>query len=203
MFDDMFPPRYTMFSRGTLGSEKFLSEKYGDGFVSGYRVILLADDLLERCLSWYERADLFSSPRFLSKLALLREEIKVMSNNSSRDKKSSARPAWKGFIDFRLDDDQLQELDEWSPSALEIFESVDAIFLAGYHMTLSYNPNTKLSTCTIIDDDKKRPSAGYGLSTADVNSGAALKAAVYKHSLVLRGDWSELLDKPSQGGRRG
>jgi hypothetical protein len=203
MFDDLFPPRYTMFCRSTLGAERWFRLKYGEGVSAEYSMILEADDLLDRALSWYESYDLFSNPRFLLKLSVLRKAFSLMAGNNSKDKKSAARPSWQGFIDFRLGDDQLTELDEWQPSSLEVFEAVDGILLSGYRLTVSYNPQTKLATCTIIDDDKKRPSGGYGLSTADVNSAAALKAAVYKHSLVLQGDWSSLLDKPSQGGRRG
>jgi len=203
MFDDLFPPSYTMFSRGTLGAERWFRAKYGEGVSAEYSMILTADDLLDRLLSWYESYDIFSNARFLSKLSLLRKAFSLMAGNASKDKKSSARPSWQGFIDFRLNDEQLAELDEWQPNSLEVFEAVDGILLAGYRLTVSYNPQTKLATCTIIDDDKKRPSGGFGLSTADVNSAAALKAAVYKHSLVLQGDWSSLLDKPSQGGRRG
>jgi len=203
MFDDLFPPRYTMFSRGTLGAERWFRLKYGEGVSAEYSMILEADDLLDRALSWYESYDLFSNPRFLLKLSVLRKAFSLMAGNNSKDKKPAARPSWQGFLDFRLDDDQLTELDEWQPSSLEVFEAIDGILLSGYRLTVSYNPQTKLATCTIIDDDKKRPSGGYGLSTADVNSAAALKAAVYKHSLVLQGDWSSLLDKPSQGGRRG
>lgn len=203
MFDDMFPPRYTLFSRGTVGAERWFRAKYGDGVPAEYSLILLADDLLDRALSWYEKSDLFSNAHFLSKLYLLRTGFSLMANNGSKDRKTSARPSWKGFLDMRLDDEQLAELDEWQPSSLEVFEAVDGILLSGYRLTVSYNPSTKLATCTIIDDDKKRPSGGFGLSTADMNSAAALKAAVYKHSLVLQGDWSSLLDKPSQGGRRG
>ena len=202
-FDDMFPPRYTMFSRGTLGSERWLQAKYGASVPQAAFVVLLADDLLERTLSWYEGHSLFDNARFLSKLSLFREEIKTMTGNKRADQKPVKRPSWQGFLDFRLNDEQLQELDEWQPSAMEVFESVDRIMLDGYRLTLSYNAQTKLSTCTIIDDNKARPSAGFALSTSDVNSGAALKAAVYKHLLVLQGKWDELLDKPSVGGRRG
>jgi len=203
MFDDTFPPRYTMFSRGTLGADRWFRAKYGDGVEAQYSMLLQADDLLDRALSWYESYDLFSNARFLSKLSLLRKDFSIMANNNGKDKKSVARPSWQGFLDFRLDDEQLSELDEWQPSSLEVFEAIDGILLSGYRLTVSYNSSMKLATCTIIDDDKKRASGGFGLSTADVNSAAALKAAVFKHALVLQGDWTSLLDKPSQGGRRG
>jgi len=203
LFDQSLPPKRYPFDVNALSSERFLVSKYGETapIIGGY--LLVADDLFKRLLSWYEPTNLFYAPRFLSKLYLFREYAKTMANNTKTDKKSSARAAWKGFLDFRLDDAQLSELDEWQPSALELMEHVDAIMFDGYRFTLSYNKQTKLATCTLIDDVKDRVSGGYGLSTADATAALALKAAVYKHALVLERSWASLVGTPSQGGRRG
>lgn len=203
LFDTHFPPKRYPFDVNALSSERFLLSKYGDGaqVIGGY--LLVADDLFKRLLSWYEATNLFASPRFLSKLYLFREFSKTMAGNKSNDKKSSVRASWKGFLDFRLSDDQLSELDGWQPSALELMESVDGIMFDGYRFTLSYNKQTKLATCTLIDDVKERVSGGYGLSTSDSTAALALKAAVYKHALVLERSWASLVGTPSQGGRRG
>lgn len=203
LFDTHFPPKRYPFDVNALSSERFLLSKYGDGaqVIGGY--LLVADDLFKRLLSWYEATNLFASPRFLSKLYLFREFSKTMAGNKSNDKKSSVRASWKGFLDFRLSDDQLSELDGWQPSALELMENVDGIMFDGYRFTLSYNKQTKLATCTLIDDVKERVSGGYGLSTSDSTAALALKAAVYKHALVLERSWASLVGTPSQGGRRG
>ncbi len=203
LFDQSFPPKHFPFDVNALSSERFLLSKYGEGaqVIGGY--LLVADDLFKRLLSWYEPTNLFYSPRFLSKLHLFREYAKTMANNKANDKKTAARASWKGFLDFRLDDAQLTELDEWQPSALELMENVDGIMFDGYRFTLSYNKQTKLATCTLIDDVKERVSGGYGLSTSDATAALALKAAVYKHALVLERSWASLVGTPSQGGRRG
>ncbi len=204
VFGDLFPaskPKPIL--TAMVSGEKWVSAKYGESVRVSGQYILLADDLLKRLYSWYGSDNLFASPRFLLLVSQFREISATMAGNKASDKKTTTKAKWVGFLDYRLSDEQLQELDEWSPNAIEVFEAVDGILLAGFRLTLSYNQNTKLATCTIIDDDAKRKSGGYGLSTADANCAAALKAAVYKHSLVLQGNWDELLDKPSQGGRRG
>jgi hypothetical protein len=203
LFDQSFPARRFAFDVSALSAERFLKARYGDAapLIGGY--ILTADDLLKRCLSWYEPTDLFSNPRFLSKLSIFREYTKARAGNTSRDKKTEKAAPWVGFLDCRLTDDQLVELDEWSPSAIEIFEYVDATMLDGYSLKLSYNKATKLASCTLIDTVKGRVSGGYGLSTSDTNAAAALKAAMYKQCLVLERSWASLIGTPSQGGRRG
>jgi hypothetical protein len=203
LFDQHFPKTRQAFSPSTLSSERFLREKYGENapLIGGY--LLVADDLLKRALSWYESDNLFASPRFLSKLYLFREFAKTMANNKASERNQDKDASWKAFLDCRLTDDQLVELDEWQPSALEIFEYVDATLLDGYKLSLSYNKQTQLASCTLIDRLKSRVSGGYGLSTSDTNAAAALKAAMFKHCLVLERSWASLVGTPSRGGRRG
>lgn len=202
-FTEQFPRKKPSFSLNTFTGAQWLATKYGEGVAWNGAYLLLSDDLLKRVSSWYEATNIFSNPPFSLKLSDFRRIASAMANNQRKDKKTAKRAAWKGFLDFRLDDDQLQELDEWQPNAAEIFDCVDGIMLAGFRLTLSYNSLTKLSNCTIIDDRSDQLSGGFALSTADTSCALALKAAVFKHSLVLQGDWSSLLDKPSQGGRRG
>jgi len=202
-FDQQFPPKRVLFSRSLKSASEWVEAKYGEGYWWDGDFVLAADDLLKRVLSWYENTNIFAHPSFSMKLTRFRTLAAIMANDKKNYPKPTKRPTWNGFLDFRLDDDQLAELDEWQPSAVEVFEHVDGVMLAGFRLTLSYNAQTKLANCTIIDDRLGLPSSGFALSTADLSCGAALKAAVYKHSLVLQGDWSSLLTKPSAGGRRG
>lgn len=113
------------------------------------------------------------------------------------------RATWQGFIDFRLTNDQLAELDDWQPTPVEIWESVDRLLGDKYRVTLSYSAKLKTATCSIMDDDPMRKSGGWALSSADGDGASALKAAIYKHFLVLNGSWETVLDIPASVGRRG
>lgn len=108
---------------------------------------------------------------------------------------------WKGFLDRRLDEAELEQLDAWQPDAAEVWGLVDDMIQAGYRFTLSYNSRTKLASVTIIDDDGKRKSGGFAISTADEDGALALKAAVFKHVTLLGGDWALLLQTPPRGKR--
>jgi len=113
------------------------------------------------------------------------------------------RAKWQGFLDYRLTEDELVELDEWKPKPAEIWESVDALMNGNYRVTLSYNPNTKTATATITDDEPTRKSGGWALASSDGDCALAVKAAVFKHFHVLQGSWENLLDLPNTAGRRG
>lgn len=202
-FDKEFSRKPRPFGLNAIDGAAWLSSAYGEGVGWQGEFLLLCDDLLKRCSSWYEDYDLFSNPAFSMKLTRFREICATLANSKTKAASKSVRPEWKGFLDFRLDDEQLGELDAWQINAGELFAAVDGILYAGFRLTVSYNSVTKLANCTIIDDRSSSPSAGFGLSTADTSSALALKAAVFKHSVVLHGDWAVLMDKPSVGGRRG
>lgn len=109
---------------------------------------------------------------------------------------------WIGFLEFRLTDAELEELDAWKPKPQDIWDAVDSACTAGFRFTLSYNNRTKLASCTIVDDDASRKTGGYALSSADENGALALKMATFKH-LKLATDWTSLLGHDAPKGKRG
>ena len=113
------------------------------------------------------------------------------------------RATWIGFLDFRLSEAQIDELNDWQPSVAEVWEKVDALLLGGYKITLSYNPKFHTSSVTLIDEDGSRKSGGYGLSSSHTDGALALKTALFKHFVVLEGTWETLLDAPLTPGRIG
>jgi len=110
------------------------------------------------------------------------------------ERNQSERAEWKGFLDLRLNDEQLAALDASKPKPSELFTAVDSIISAGYRFLLSYNNRTKLVSVTLVDDDPDRKTGGYALSSSDEDAAGALKMAVYKHMVLLESDWSRLLD---------
>ena len=202
-FDELFPRNSKLFGLSAIAANQWLEAKWSKNLGATWEMISLADSLLVLAASWRQDSNLFVSGRFQALFFELREKLAIMAGKKVQDNRSLTRPSWKGFLDYRLTDEELAELDEWTPSSAEIFGAVDEATTGLYRVTLSYSPRTKLATCTLIDDDKSRKTAGYGLSTSDRDCSLALKAAVFKHVYVLERDWTRLLDKPSEGGRRG
>jgi len=125
---------------------------------------------------------------------------------AGRNKKATnevrEKASWVGFLDYRLSDEELAELDAWKPKPQDIWDVVDEACAGEFRFTLSYNPRLKLSSATMIDDDASRKSGGYALSSADENGALALKMAVFKH-LKLGKDWTGLLGHDAPRGKRG
>lgn len=161
-----------------------------------------ADGLLSFVAFWYNPGDVFVNARFWNTFGNLRQEYAKMARRKLRETEEK-KAAWLGFLDKRLTEQELDELDEWQPSPAEIWESVDKLILDGYRVTLSYNPKFKTATATIIDEKAGRKAGGWSLASSDANGALALKAAVFKHFIVLEGSWDVLLDLPLTPGKRG
>jgi len=171
-------------------------------WIAGTYLFGYADDLIVRAASWTADSNLFLSYRFSILLYKFRAEYAEMAGRKPKETRV-ARAKWNGFLDYRLSEEELDGLDNWQPAAAEIWEGVDRLIEDGYRIALSYNAQFKVATCTIMDDDANRRAGGYGLSSSDVDGARALKAAIYKHFVVLEGKWDRLLDMPLTTGRRG
>lgn len=163
---------------------------------------LCADVLLIRAASYRQPEDLFTRPRFWSDLLefFVYNEGEMMARSKQQTKQGD-RPEWKGFLERRLTEQELGELDEWKPKPTDVFNAIDGMMADDFRLTLSYNKRTRLATCTIIDDSPSRKTRGWALSTADENAAAALKAAVFKHTLCLDNSWDGLLELPPRAQR--
>jgi len=199
---ELFPRTAEKFDNSLSALTRLEAEWLEHGWSASVYVFAYADDLSVRAASWRDDGNLFLSYRFSVLLYKFRAEYAAMAGRKPKESRA-VRAKWIGFLDYRLTEDELSGLDEWTPTTAEIWERVDALIEGGYRLALSYNGQFKVATCTIMDDDSARKGGGYGLSSSDADGAMALKAALYKHFEVLRGSWDSLLDAPLTTGRRG
>lgn len=160
-------------------------------------LMLSADLLLSRAVSHREKTDLFTISSFWRTLAVFRSErAMAIKKQIKPERQQNDRAPWLGFLDRRLTDDELARLDESKPKPTDLWTAIDDIIADGYRFILSYNKRTKLASVTLVDDDVERKTGGYALSSSDSDGAGALKMAVFKHMVLLEGDWSSLLDQP-------
>lgn len=208
-FDKLFPKHATKFGVNALEVDRWIAEAEEGNLIVTGQYILWAGDLLKRCSSWYEHRNIFLHPSFSILYAQFREAHATMTKRSFSRSAAIEKAKFVGFIEYRLNDDQLEALDAWQPTAMDIFADCDTLTRGGFKLALSYNPNTQLATCSLMDerlklsDGEKNPAGGYMLSTSDTSCSLALKSAMYKQFTALEMNWTPLLNTPSLGGRRG
>jgi len=201
-FTELFPRIAAKFGDTPAAVVRFDAELADHGWSLSSYAYAYADDLIVRAVSWRTDSNLFLSYTFSILLYKFRAEYAAMSGRKPKETRA-ARAKWVGFLDYRLSEEEIDGLDAWSPPVAEIWEGVDKLIEDGYRLALSYNAQFKVATCTIMDDDSNRKAGGYGLSSSDTDGAGALKAALYKHFIVLEGKWDRLLDAPLTTGRRG
>lgn len=203
MFDELFPATASRFDLSPMSAKEWLDDEAENRLIMSWSIWVLSCELLSRAASFRGEGNLWESARFFGRVSYLRGEFAMATSRKKRDPIPDVSKAeWKGFLDYRLSDDELQELDNWKPKPNELWAEIDEAIGAGYRFTLTYNAKTHLASCTIIDDSNMRPSGGYALSSADSDGASALKMAIFKH-LKLDRVWNSLLDKPQPLGRRG
>lgn len=166
------------------------------------------DDLAIRALglvsSFHGEGDVFSTRRLANLVGefFMRLEAFPMVKKAERTSNSNAAPEWRGFLEYRLSPDELEDLDSWTPDASEIMEALHAFIVEGYTFTLSWSARTGQACFSLRDNNPERKTAGYCMTTFDADCALALKAGVYKQKVVLRDDWQPLL-VPGKAVRRG
>jgi len=203
MFDELFPRSASRFSSFALSSGEWVDGMSERDLEFQWALALFADELLKRAASYREAKDLFVTSKFMSKFSLFRQERATMASRKKVDPiVQEDKAEWKGFLDYRLSDAELEELDSWKPRPTDVFAEVDAAITTGFRFTLTYNLKTKLASCTIICDDASKRYGGYALSSSDEDGAGALKMAIFKHVKLGR-VWDELVGKDVPRGRRG
>jgi len=170
-----------------------------------FRTLVYMARELEQCLrSHRQSTDVNTHRRFvLKQLAfdtLWRQFVMAKQQGKPTD---ANRSEWKGFVELRLSETQLTELDTWKCPPAATFELLSRLVFGGYRWTASYNPQRKLACVVITANSPDIKWNGYGMSSFDTDCYAAAKMAVYKHFYVLNEDWTLLLDQPDVSRGRG
>lgn len=107
------------------------------------------------------------------------------------------------FLNLRLTDTQLDELDATKVTAAQLLANLVAAVETGYKFSFSYNAEKKQANAMLTDSRKDTPTYNCALSAFSDDCADALKLLIYKHAVVLNGDWSPLLSQQPTKRTRG
>lgn len=181
--------------------------------LTGYEAVwvrAMKDKLRRLADEWVRLMSTYTSPdNFLEKakqgkihgeFLLTFRELYGMPKKTART--NYERAEWKGFLERRLTDDELEAFDNEVIDPAEIMVSIDKLAGDGYQFKLSYSGALKAYTATMIDQQADRKTAGYALSAADDTALKALAMVLYKFLVILDGDLAQLLntERPARRG---
>lgn len=107
------------------------------------------------------------------------------------------------FLNLRLDDEQMAEMDNTKVTPAQLVTSLAAVIEGGIAFSLNWNKERETANATFMDKREDSDCKGYALSAFGTDVPDALKILLYKHLNVLGGDWRELIAKPPTVNRRG
>jgi len=173
--------------------------------MAGYKLLAweadsTAEVLALKVSNYRQREDIFNGRAFVGRWGQfnsLWENFYMPTRSRNNKPTRSEQPfATKGFLERRLSDGEILELDAWKPKPIEIFDHMAGMTHEGLKITLTYKADTGSGICTLTDNRPTSPTEGYALSSFDTDCLQALKMAIYKHTAILAGDWTSLLTLP-------
>lgn len=100
---------------------------------------------------------------------------------------------WRGFKDVRLSDAQRDAYEHWDAQDGDVYLLLASAVASGFKFTMSYNGSNDTYTATLTGQDAAPAAAqGYSLSAFAPDFYNACRTLVFKHDLILEGDWSKI-----------
>ena len=115
-------------------------------------------------------------------------------------KKSEPVP-FKGFVNYTLTEDDKLNFGSWDVDDHDLWIILVTCIQAGYKFSCSYNAQNDTFVACLHCNDKGSPNAGFLLSSFAPEWYLAVKSLLYKHEVVLEGNWqTEEVQKQAKWG---
>lgn len=105
--------------------------------------------------------------------------------------KAKAQTAEGGFIECELDESERAACREWVKTTEEIFDWLQQLTDDNYVLKVSYEAKNDCYAAYVSGHwERNKPDAKWTLSGRGSTVGHACRQALFKHFVILGGDWS-------------
>lgn len=152
---------------------------------------------------WSVPYNFFDNRATIEQLARLSNIIEgeILKMARTPKKTEYSRPEWKGFLDYTLNEQELEAADAWKLTPAQMWEGINTLTAEGYRLTVSYSKQLTAYTATLQAGSEQGSASGWALSARDVKAEGALKLLLWKHFIGMDGDWKGLTDAPKRATR--
>lgn len=159
--------------------------------------------LSARLAKWSVPHNFFDNRNTIEQLARLSNIIEgeILKMARTPKKTEYSRPEWKGFLDYTLNEQELEAADAWKLTPAQMWEGINTLTAEGYRLTLSYSKQLAAYTATLQAGVEQGSASGWALSARDTKAEGALKLLLWKHYVGLDGDWKGITDAPKKATR--
>jgi len=121
------------------------------------------------------------------------ELARYLGDNMGRDPKSKKEKyqfQFRGFVDVKLSDVQRDAFSSWDVHDEELYEIVATVVQGGFKLSTTYNSGNDTFTATLTGQNGTGDADGYSMSSFAPDWYNALRLLVFKHTVILEGDWA-------------
>jgi len=113
----------------------------------------------------------------------------------SRRKKVGGFGNFKGFIQHSLVAEERQAYDSWVTTYADFWDDCERIADSGYKLSCSWDNYNNTMQASLTCNNEKLPDFGWVLVARAPDVFNALNLLLFKHLVLLGGDWSEFHER--------
>lgn len=113
-------------------------------------------------------------------------------------KPNDRQSTWKGFVDVKLTEQEKENFTQWDVHDNDLFLLLAEAVVAGHKQSLTWNKQNETYVFSFTGNEGAGKHEGYTLSAFAGDWYIALRVLLYKHHVLLEGDWSKAKDRPTE-----
>lgn len=102
---------------------------------------------------------------------------------------------WKGFVDVALTSKEKEDFAAWDVHDEDLWILYQEAIVSGHKFTMSFNKQNETFVAAFTGNEGTADNAGYTLSAFGRSWYDAIRVLLFKHAVLLDGDWSVAKDR--------
>ena len=113
--------------------------------------------------------------------------------------KKNERVEWRGFIECKLTEAEKELFAQWDVHDHDLFLLLSEAVCAGLKLSVTFNKQNDHFVASLTGGAEAGKAEGWTLSAFAPNWYEAVRAVLFKHNVLLVGDWSLSHERPTEG----
>lgn len=111
--------------------------------------------------------------------------------------KGREQSSWVGFVDIKLTNEEKEQFSAWDVNDEDLWIIFEDVIRTGHKVAVTYNKQNDNFVASFTGLEANKTNAGYTLSAFAPNWYAAVRVLVFKHSMILEGDFGNAKGRKS------
>lgn len=132
---------------------------------------------------------------WLTWLFILTQQLR---EKNGMPKGSDRQSTWKGFVDVKMSEQEKELFSAWEVHDDDLFVLLADAVAHGHKMSLTFNKQNDTFVASFTGNEGTKDHEGYTLSAYAGDWYLAVRALLFKHTVLLDLNWKNASDRPSE-----